>query len=68
MPEISRHAVTAGTVANLVELVVQVVGSLGTADVTNTLGGVTVTSDQAAAMVNTELQASFRDAAASGSD
>ena len=67
MPEISRHAVTAGTVANTVELVVQVMSMLGTSDVTNTLGGLVITPEQVAAMVTAELQSAFRDAAASGS-
>ena len=67
MPEISRHAVTAGTVANLVELVVQVTSMLGTSDVTNTLGGLVIIPEQVAAMATTELQSAFRDAAASGS-
>jgi len=68
MPEISRHAVTAGTVSNMVEVVVQVMSMLGSEDVTNSLGGVIVTPEQVASMTTSELQSTYRDAAATRND
>ena len=59
MSGISKHAITAATVANVIELCMQVMTGLGTSDVSGTLGGVTVTPNQIGAMVNSELRTKF---------
>jgi len=52
----------------MVEVVVQVMSMLGSEDVTNSLGGVIVTPEQVASMTTSELQSTYRDAAATRND
>mgnify|MGYP000870148435 CR=1 FL=1 len=60
MAEVSRHAITAATSANLIELVMQVMTQLGNSDVSSSLGGVIVTPEHVATMVSSEIQSTFR--------
>lgn len=62
MAEVSRHAITAATTANLVELTMQVMSRLGNSDIAGTLGGVVVTPEHVATMVASEIQTTFRNA------
>lgn len=66
MSEISRHAMTAATVANVIELCAEVMTRLGTSDISGTLGGVSITKSQIGAMVNSEIRTKF--AAVVGAD
>ena len=60
MADVSRHAITAATTANVVELVMQVMSQLVNSDVSSSLGGVVVTPEHVATMVASEIQSTFR--------
>ena len=56
---VSRHAMTAATIANMVELISEVMLGLGSESLSKTLGGTLVTPEQIGMMVCSELTTTY---------